>query len=163
MEFARSKKGIIVFQRKYILDLLEEIGMGGCRLADTPILDITLSVSVLSQFMHSPYEEHLEAVYQILRYLKSNPRKSLYFKKTNDREASIFTYVEWVGSVTDRKSATGYCAYVWENLVTWRNKKQGFFCSKQCRSRIQSNGSRNLSITVALLELAALIELVVLP
>ncbi|KZV50864.1 Cysteine-rich RLK (receptor-like protein kinase) 8 [Dorcoceras hygrometricum] len=37
MEVARSKKGIYVSQRKYILDLLEETGMTGCRPSDTPI------------------------------------------------------------------------------------------------------------------------------
>ncbi|KAK4860449.1 hypothetical protein QYF36_024063 [Acer negundo] len=34
---ARSKKGIVVSQRKYILDLLKEIGMLGCKPADTPM------------------------------------------------------------------------------------------------------------------------------
>lgn len=37
MEVARSRKGIIVTQRKYILDLLNETGMSGCRPIDTPI------------------------------------------------------------------------------------------------------------------------------
>lgn len=37
MEVARSKKGIMVSQQKYILDLLKEIGMMGCRPANTPI------------------------------------------------------------------------------------------------------------------------------
>ncbi|PNX57870.1 putative copia-type protein, partial [Trifolium pratense] len=27
-------------------------------------------------------------------------------------------------SVTDRRSTSGYCTYVWGNLVTWRSKKQ---------------------------------------
>ncbi|KAA0066521.1 Retrovirus-related Pol polyprotein from transposon TNT 1-94 [Cucumis melo var. makuwa] len=37
MEVARSKEGIPVSQRKYTLDLLTEIGMLGCRPADTSI------------------------------------------------------------------------------------------------------------------------------
>ena len=37
MEVARSKKGIVVSQRKYVLDLLKEIGMSGCRPANTLI------------------------------------------------------------------------------------------------------------------------------
>lgn len=37
MEVARSKKGIVVSQWKYILDLFKEIGMNGCKPADTPI------------------------------------------------------------------------------------------------------------------------------
>lgn len=37
MEFSRSKKGIFVNQRKYIVDLLSETGLLGCKPADTPI------------------------------------------------------------------------------------------------------------------------------
>ncbi|KAK3023749.1 LOW QUALITY PROTEIN: hypothetical protein RJ639_044458 [Escallonia herrerae] len=31
---------------------------------------------------------------------------------------------DWAGSITDRRSTSGYCTYVWGNLVTWRSKKQ---------------------------------------
>ena len=37
MEIARSREGLFVNQRKYILDLLKETGMLGCRPAETPI------------------------------------------------------------------------------------------------------------------------------
>ena len=37
MEVARSKKGIAVSRRKYVIDLLKETGMSGCRLVETPI------------------------------------------------------------------------------------------------------------------------------
>ena len=96
MEVTRSNKGIVVSQRKYILDLLKEIEISGCKPSNTPIEanskleevkncvpvdkwryqilvgrliylshtrpDIAFVVSMVSQFMHSPYKEHLEAV-----------------------------------------------------------------------------------------------------
>lgn len=37
MKFARSKKGIFIYQKKYVLDLLKEIDLIGCRPAETPI------------------------------------------------------------------------------------------------------------------------------
>ena len=37
MEVARSRKGIVVSKRKYILDLLKEIGVRSCKLADRPM------------------------------------------------------------------------------------------------------------------------------
>ena len=37
IEIARSSKGIILSQRKYILDLLAEIGMLGCHPCGSPI------------------------------------------------------------------------------------------------------------------------------
>jgi hypothetical protein len=62
--------------------------------------------------MHSSFEEHLEAVYKILRYLKANPRKGLFFKKTSERNVSIFTGADWAGSITDRRSTSRYCTCV---------------------------------------------------
>ena len=37
IEVARSRKGIIISQRKYVLDLLKEIGILGCKVVETPI------------------------------------------------------------------------------------------------------------------------------
>lgn len=37
--------------------------------------DIAFLASLVSQFMYSPHKEHLDAVYGILRYLKSTPGK----------------------------------------------------------------------------------------
>lgn len=37
IEVARSKEGIFISQQKYVLDLLQETGMLGCRVIDTPI------------------------------------------------------------------------------------------------------------------------------
>jgi hypothetical protein len=37
IEIARSPKGIVLSQRKYVLDLLSDVGMLGCRVASTPI------------------------------------------------------------------------------------------------------------------------------
>ena len=85
--------------------------------------DIAFVVSLVGQFMHSPMEEHEEAVFRILRYLKSSPGKGLFFKKSEQRGIEAYTDADWAGSITDRKSTSGYCTFVWGNLVTWRSKK----------------------------------------
>ncbi|RVW86325.1 Retrovirus-related Pol polyprotein from transposon RE1 [Vitis vinifera] len=156
MEVARSRKGINISQRKYVLDLLTETGMLGCKPSDTLIEarnrmesdgklvdkekyqrlvgrliylshtrpDIAFAVSVVSQYMHSPKESHLEAVYKILRYLKGSPGRGLFFKKSDSKKVEIYTDADWARSTDDRRSTTSYCTYVWGNLVTWRSKKQ---------------------------------------
>ena len=43
--------------------------------------NISFSYGLVSQFMHDPMEEHLEALYQILRYLKKNLGHGFMFKK----------------------------------------------------------------------------------
>ncbi|RVW64174.1 Retrovirus-related Pol polyprotein from transposon RE1 [Vitis vinifera] len=129
MEVARLRKGIVVSQRKYILDLLKETGMLGCKPIDTPMdsqkkLGIKKEMSAVSQFMHSPTEEHMEAVYRILRYLKMTPGKGLFFRKIENRDTEVYSDADWAGNIIDRRSTSGYCSFVWGNLVTWRSKKQ---------------------------------------
>lgn len=67
--------------------------------------------------MHVPYEEHLEAVYQIVRYLNSTPGKGLFFKNTNQRSTEILIDAGWVGSVTNSRSTARYCTSLWGNMV----------------------------------------------
>ena len=52
--------------------------------------DIGFPVSFVSQFMNSPNEEHLEAVYKILRYLKMTPKKGLFSKREQARKLKFF-------------------------------------------------------------------------
>ncbi|XP_038904363.1 secreted RxLR effector protein 161-like [Benincasa hispida] len=87
--------------------------------------DISYAVSVVSQFMQAPCEEHMTTVERILRYLKGTPGKGLMFKKSDKCCIEAYIDFNWVGSVVDRKSTSGYCTFVWGNLVTWRSKKQG--------------------------------------
>lgn len=72
----------------------------------------------MSQFIHSPHEEHLEAVYRILRYLKRTPDKGLLFKKDNLMRIEAFIDADWAGSISHGRSTSGYYTYVGGNLVT---------------------------------------------
>ena len=52
MEFARSKEGIFVNQHKYVLDLLKETGMTGCKAANTPIEpNVKLKIAAANEVM----------------------------------------------------------------------------------------------------------------
>lgn len=158
IEVARSKRGIFLSQRKYILDLLAEVGMLDCKPADTPIVqnhrlreysdqmpinkeryqrlvgkliylshtrpDIAYVVSVVSQFMHAPSEDHMDCVMRIIRYLKGAPGRGLQFQKSGHLKIEGFTDADWAESVLDRRSTSGYFTFVGWNLVTWRSKKQ---------------------------------------
>lgn len=88
-------------------------------------LDISYAISTVYQFMQAPYEEHMEFVNRVLRYLKTTPEEGLIFRKTSKRSIEAYTDSDWVGYVTDKKSTSRYCTFVWCDLVTWRSKKQG--------------------------------------
>jgi hypothetical protein len=158
IEVARSREGIFLSRRKYVLDVLTEVGMLECKPAYTPIVqnhrlgeypdqaptdkgryqrlvgkliylshtrpDIAYAVSVVSQFMHNPSEDHMDVVIRILRYLKASPGKGLMFSKNSHLKINGYTDADWAGSILDRKSTSGYFMFVGGNLVTWRSKKQ---------------------------------------
>ena len=100
--------------------------------------DISFAVSMVSQFMNNPTEEHQEAVYRILRYLKMTPGKGLFFKRVASRDVEIFSDADWAGSLTDRRSTSGYCTYVWGNLVTWRSKKQSVVARSSAEAEVRA-------------------------
>jgi Reverse transcriptase (RNA-dependent DNA polymerase) len=157
IEVARSKKGVVLLQQRYVLDLLSDTGMLGCKPANTPIdpnhklsggrgnqmekdqyqrlvgrliylahtrPDIFYAVSVVSRYMHDPRISHLETVYQILRYLKGCPGRGVFFGKMGHMRVEVYTDANWAGCLDNRKSTSGYCAFVGGNLVSWRSKKQ---------------------------------------
>ena len=46
--------------------------------------DLAYALSIVSQFMHNPGEQHMNAVIRILRYLKSAPGKGVLFTKNSE-------------------------------------------------------------------------------
>ena len=46
------------------------------------------------------------------------------FLKRQKQLIEVYVDADWVGSVSDRRSTSRYCTFVWGNLVTWRSKKQ---------------------------------------
>jgi len=85
--------------------------------------DITYVVGIVSQFMHAPSEEHMDAVYRILRYLKGASGKGLLYSKNGVSNIEGYTNVDWTGDQTTKKSTSGYLTFVEGNLITWRSKK----------------------------------------
>ncbi|KAM1709738.1 hypothetical protein TB1_000224 [Malus domestica] len=86
--------------------------------------DISHSVSIASQFMHSPTIEHLNLVKRILRYLKGSVGRGILMAKNDNTQIMGYCDADWAGKAIDRKSTTGYCTFVGGNLVTWKSKKQ---------------------------------------
>ncbi|PNY15374.1 putative LRR receptor-like protein kinase [Trifolium pratense] len=68
--------------------------------------DISYAVSVMSQFMHNPSEQHMCAVNHILAYLKSSPGKGILFTRHGHLDIVGYTDSHFAGSKLDRKSTS---------------------------------------------------------
>ena len=122
IEIAQSNSGVVMSQKKYVLDILEVI----CKPVDTPMdlnikfvpgqgeplrdpgryrrlvgrlnyltitrPDISFPVSVVSQFLQSPCDSHWDAVIHILRYIKGIPGQGVLFE--NRSHAQIVGYCD---------------------------------------------------------------------
>ncbi|KAK8918875.1 hypothetical protein KSP39_PZI022030 [Platanthera zijinensis] len=86
--------------------------------------NISFFVNAVSRYMYDPRKGHTDAVYQILRYLKSAPGKGLTFIRNGHMKIEGYCDSDWASCVDDRRSTSGYCIFVGSNLVSWRSKKQ---------------------------------------
>ena len=50
--------------------------------------------------------------------------KGFFFWKGTNKDAEIFLDADWIGAITNRRSTSSYCTFLWRNLVAWQSKKQ---------------------------------------
>jgi hypothetical protein len=60
--------------------------------------DITFPINVVSQFMHAPRTTHMDAVVQILRYLKGSSGRGVRMQKNEHVNIMAYSDTDWAGS-----------------------------------------------------------------
>ncbi|BAT73482.1 hypothetical protein VIGAN_01097000 [Vigna angularis var. angularis] len=85
--------------------------------------DLCFSVNLLSQFMQSPTDYHYRAVQHILRYIKSNPSKGLFFPTESQVQIKAFSDSDWATCPNTRRSTTGFYIFLGSSLISWKSKK----------------------------------------
>ncbi|RVW91530.1 putative mitochondrial protein [Vitis vinifera] len=132
IEIAQSSSGVVLSQRKYALDILEETGMLDCKPIDTP-MDPNVKLvpgqgeplGDLGRYRRlSPCDSHWDVVIRILRYIKSTPGQGVLYENRGHTQVVGYTDADWAGSPTDRRSTSGYCVFIGGNLISWKSKKQ---------------------------------------
>jgi Reverse transcriptase (RNA-dependent DNA polymerase) len=108
--------------------------------------DMSFVMSQISKFMHSPRTPHLDIVNRILRYLKGNPDKEIWMKRNNTNAICGYSDADWAGTF-DRKSTTGFCAFVGGNLVTRKSKKQNVVARSSVKTEYRAMTSTASELT----------------
>jgi len=57
--------------------------------------DITFAVSVVSQFLSTLKTTHLKAIIRILKYLKTAPRRGLFYSDHEHTQVAGFSNADW--------------------------------------------------------------------
>ena len=73
--------------------------------------DICFVVNRVCQFMHAPTDSHWAAVKRILRYLRGTTSRGLHITRSSSFALHGFTDTNWVGSIDDCKSTSGYLVF----------------------------------------------------
>ena len=68
--------------------------------------DIAFAVSVVSQFMRAPQGSHYEVVILVLRYLRLETGKGMFFKKHDHLQMEAYMDTDWAGFATNRRSTS---------------------------------------------------------
>nr|RVW14389.1 Retrovirus-related Pol polyprotein from transposon TNT 1-94 [Vitis vinifera] len=130
IEIAQSSSGVVLSQRKYALDILEETGMLDCKPVDTPMDPNVKLVPGQGEPLGDP--GRYRRLVGKLNYLTIT-RPDISFPYTRprcivreQRSYSVvgYTDADWAGSPTDRRSTSGYCVFIGGNLISWKSKKQ---------------------------------------
>jgi len=85
--------------------------------------DIMFSVCMCARFQANSKESHLSAVKRIMRYLLGTINLGLWYPKNSTCNLIGYSYSDFAGCKTDRKSTSGTCHFIGSALVSWHSKK----------------------------------------
>ncbi|RVX19246.1 Retrovirus-related Pol polyprotein from transposon RE1 [Vitis vinifera] len=110
IEIAQSSSGVVLSQRKYALDILEETGQG------EPLGDPGRYRRLVGKL------NYLTITRPDISFPYTG--QGVLYENRGHTQVVGYTDADWAGSPTDRRSTSGYCVFIGGNLISWKSKKQ---------------------------------------
>ena len=86
--------------------------------------DISYSVGVCVRYQPNPKESNIIALKRIIKYVKATTDFGVWYSKNTNDVLAGYSDANWAGNVDDRKSTSGGCFYMGNNLISWMSKNQ---------------------------------------
>jgi hypothetical protein len=86
--------------------------------------DISYAVQQICLYMHDPREAHFGALKRIIRYLRGTAHYGLHLHVSSSSTLTAYSDADWGGCPDTRRSTSGYCVYLGDNLISWSSKRQ---------------------------------------
>ncbi|XP_021727699.1 uncharacterized protein LOC110694843 [Chenopodium quinoa] len=85
---------------------------------------IAYAVQHVCLFMHDPRVAHYDALKRILRYIQGTIDHGLHLYPSAPKNLITYTDADWGGCPDTRRSTSGYCCFLGDNLISWSSKRQ---------------------------------------
>lgn len=86
--------------------------------------EISYAVHQVCLHMHDPREPHLLLIKHILRYLKGTLDLGLILHSSSSHTLVAYSDADWGGCPDTRRSTSGFCVFLGDNLVSWSSRRQ---------------------------------------
>ncbi|XP_021986124.1 secreted RxLR effector protein 161-like [Helianthus annuus] len=86
--------------------------------------DIAYAFNVLNQFISDPRDEHMNATFRVLRYIKSTLGQGIFIPKDGGLTLVAYCDANWLGCPFTRRSRTSYLLLLGGAPVSRKTKKQ---------------------------------------
>lgn len=86
--------------------------------------DISYAVQQVCLFMHAPRDTHMALLKRILRYVCGTLDYGLHIYRSPTLDLVAYSDADWAGCPDTRRSTSGYCVFMGDNLVAWSSKRQ---------------------------------------
>lgn len=77
-----------------------------------------------ARYQANPRLSHLNAVKRIIKYVKGTTDRGLFYSKQTNQNLEGFCDADWSGNLDDRRSTSGGCFFLGNNMISWYSKKQ---------------------------------------
>jgi hypothetical protein len=101
--------------------------------------DITHATNMVARGMSNPSYTDMIRARKVFKYLSSSRHYGLLYRPPHPYQGGVvvlhgYCDADYGGDLIDRKSTTGYCTYLNDNLITWASKKQQTVALSSCES-----------------------------
>ncbi|KAD4585749.1 hypothetical protein E3N88_23350 [Mikania micrantha] len=100
--------------------------------------DLSYSVGYVSRFMQEPKQTHMQAVKQILRYVKGTTNLGIWYKKNGSKTLHGFSDSSHSVDRDDGRSTTGQVFFYNEAPVSWSSQKQATVALSSCEAEFMA-------------------------
>ncbi|GJV01940.1 ribonuclease H-like domain-containing protein [Tanacetum coccineum] len=124
----RDFSGMFLSQKKYAAEILERAHMVNCNSSRTPV-DTESKLGddgdpKVCLYIHDPREPHLSALKRIFRYDCGTLDYELQLFSSSTTDLVAYSDADWAGCPTTRRSTSGYCVFLGNNLFSRSSKRQ---------------------------------------